>query len=130
MLLRPVRYEATGEPSMRAQCFCRECRYIAGGAGNLFMVMPADGFVYVEGEPAKFTRADLERAGTREFCPTCGTHLTTRGQGSPAVVVKVGTLDDPALFEGPQMVLWTDEAEAYHHIPEGVPAFAKLPPRG
>ena len=27
-----VRYEAEGEPMMAAQCHCRECQYISGGA--------------------------------------------------------------------------------------------------
>lgn len=26
-----LRYEAEGEPRLRAQCHCRECQYIAGG---------------------------------------------------------------------------------------------------
>jgi hypothetical protein len=27
-----------------------------------------------------FTRSDLDRPVTREFCETCGTHLTTGGR--------------------------------------------------
>ena len=35
-----VRYEAEGEPMMAAQCHCRECQYISGGAPNMFVAMP------------------------------------------------------------------------------------------
>src|SRR4051812_31333785 len=31
-----VRYEAEGEPIMKAQCHCRECQYITGGSPNMF----------------------------------------------------------------------------------------------
>ena len=55
-----VRYQAEGEPMMKAQCHCRECQYISGGAPNMFVLMPVDGFGYTKGTPKKFTRSDLE----------------------------------------------------------------------
>lgn len=123
-----VRYEAEGEPRLRGECHCRECQYITGGAENLFLMMPSDGFRYVKGEPRKFSRKDLAQAVTREFCGTCGTHLVTRiPQDSSAVIVKVGSLDDPSVFEGPQMVIFTCDAQTFHQFPEGVPRFERLP---
>jgi hypothetical protein len=83
---------------------------------------------YTRGTPRQFTRKDLERAVTREFCPDCGTHLVTRLPDMPAVVIKVGTLDDPSLFT-PQMAIYTVDKQAFHTIPEGMPAFERLPPR-
>jgi hypothetical protein len=124
-----VRYAAEGEPIRKAQCHCRECQYMSGGAPNMFMALPADGFAYAKGAPKQFTRSDLERAVTREFCPTCGTHLVTRVPGLPMAVVKVGTLDDPSLFGQPQMAIYTIDKQAFHQIPEGIPAFERLPQR-
>jgi hypothetical protein len=66
---------------------------------------------------------------TREFCPECGTHLATRPRVTPAVVVKVGTLDDPSLFGGPQMAIYTIDKQAFHHIDDGMPTFERLPKR-
>jgi len=38
----------------------------------------------------------------------CGTHLITRTSKLPdAALVKVGTLDDPSIFGGRQMVIFT-----------------------
>ncbi len=90
-----VRYVAEGDPMMQAQCHCRECQYISGGAPNTFIAMPAAGFSYITGQPKQFTRKDLERAVTREFCAECGTHLVTKVPGLPAAILKVGTLDEP-----------------------------------
>jgi hypothetical protein len=104
---KQVRYLAEGEPRLKAQCHCRECQYISGGAPNMFMVMPPEGFRYVTGEPKRFARADLESPVTREFCPNCGTHLTTRRPGLPFVILKVGTLDDPKVYGLPQMAIYT-----------------------
>jgi len=125
-----VRYEAEGEPMMRGECHCRECQHITGGAENLFMAMPADGFRYVKGEPKRFTRSDLPNPVTREFCGTCGSPLTTRAPGLPTgVIIKIGSLDDPSVFEGPQVVMWTADAPKFHLMPEGVPSFPGFPGR-
>ena len=123
-----VRYRATGDPMFKGQCHCRECQYISGGSPNLVMGMPEPGFSYTKGAPKKHQRSDLPNPVTREFCADCGTHLITRTPKLPAaVLVKVGTLDEPAVFGGPQMVIYTVDKQSFHHIPEGVPTFERVP---
>ncbi len=122
-----LRYVAEGDPMMQAQCHCRECQYISGGAPNMFMLMPRDGFRYTKGTPKQFKRADLERPVTREFCAECGTHVATFPAGFPAVVIKVGTLDNPRQYAGPQMAIYTIDKQPFHQIAEGIPAFERLP---
>jgi hypothetical protein len=124
---RALRYVAEGEPMMKAQCHCRECQYITGGAPNVFIAMPIAGFTYTKGNCKQFTRSDIERPVTREFCPNCGTHVVTRPQGFPAVIVKVGTLDNPSLFGGPKMAIYTVDKQSFHQIPDGVATFERLP---
>jgi hypothetical protein len=125
-----LRYAAEGEPLMKAQCHCRECQYISGGAPNMFMLMPSEGFTYTQGKPKQFTRSDIERPVTREFCADCGTHIVTRRPDmSAAVVLKVGTLDNPGVFGGPRMAIYTIDRQAFHTIPDGLPTFERLPKR-
>ena len=124
-----VRYVAEGEPMLKAQCHCRECQYISGGSPNMFLLMPPDGFRYTKAQPTQFARSDLESPVTREFCAECGTHWPPAGPACAAVILKVGTLDDPALFEGPQMAIYTVDKQPFHQIPEGLPAFERLPAR-
>lgn len=124
-----VRYAAEGTPMLKAQCHCRACQHISGGAPNMFMLMPPDGFRYTKGKPKQFKRTDLENPVTREFCAECGTHMVTLRPGLPAVVLKIGTLDDPGLFGGPKMAIFTEDRQPFHHIPDDLPAFEKLPPR-
>lgn len=121
-----VRYVAEGDAMMQAQCHCRECQYISGGAPNTFIAMPVAGFSYITGQPKQFTRKDLERAVTREFCAECGTHLVTRVPGLPAAILKVGTLDEPKQFQ-PQMAIYTCDKQEFHAIPAGMTTFEKLP---
>ncbi len=122
-----VRYEAEGEPIFRLQCHCRECQYISGGSPNVSMVMPEAGFHYTKGKPQAFTRSDLDKPVTREFCGTCGTHIVSRTpNGRGAVIIKVGTMDEPALFE-PDMAIFTIDKQPFHALPEGKPAFERVP---
>ena len=122
-----TRYAATGKPMLRAQCHCRECQYFSGGAPQYFLLMPTEGFSYSKGEVSHFTRNDLENAVTRDFCPHCGTHLVTRRPGLDAVILKAGTLDDPALFGNPRMAIFTIDAQPFHHMPDDIPSFERMP---
>ncbi len=125
-----VRYEAAEPILFRGQCHCRECQYISGGSANVVVGLGADGFSFSKGEPAAYTRPDLPHPVTRKFCATCGTHLLTESPGLTGVkIVKVGTLDNPEIFGQPERVIWTCEKQSFHHIPEGVPAYEKFPPR-
>jgi hypothetical protein len=44
------------------------------------------------------------------------------------VCSKVGTFDNPALFTR-QMAIHTLDKPAFHHVPDGMPAFERLPQR-
>ncbi|MDX2169529.1 MAG: GFA family protein [Deltaproteobacteria bacterium] len=123
-----LRYEASGDPLFKGQCHCRECQYISGGQPNMVMAMAEPGFRYSQGTPKQFKRKDLADPVTREFCGECGTHILTRTSRVPGtVLLKVGTFDDPSLFGGPQMVIFTVDKQSFHHVPEGVPAFERTP---
>ena len=123
-----LRFEISGEIPMRGLCFCQTCQKISGGAGNLFIGILANDFRYTQGEPSRFA---LE-GGTpaREFCGKCGVHIAARSPKLPeGLIVKVGALDDPSLFGGPDMVFWTKEKQNFHLVPDGIAAFATLPGR-
>ncbi|MBW2421873.1 MAG: GFA family protein [Deltaproteobacteria bacterium] len=122
-----VRYAAEGDVMFRGQCHCRECQYISGGAPNLVLGMQGTEFEYTKGQPAAFRRSDLEKPVTREFCAVCGTHLVGRSPGFPLALIKVGTLDDPEFFEGPQMALYTIDMPSFHQVPEGIATFERMP---
>lgn len=123
-----VRYEADGDALVKLQCHCRECTYITGGAANLTMGVGEAGFKYTKGEPAQYKRDDLDGAVTREFCGDCGTPLLTRAPAAPgAVLLKIGSLDNPADFGGPDAAIYTDEMHDFHIVADGIAQFGKLP---
>ena len=125
-----LRFEIEGPVRMRGLCLCRTCQKISGGAGNFFIGIEADAFRYTRGEPRHFAHPGASDAPTREFCGDCGVHIAARSPKAPGgLIVKVGALDDPAAFGGPTLVVWTEEKQAFHHVPDGVTAFARVPGR-
>src|SRR6476659_6937238 len=111
-----LRFEISGEIPMRALCLCRTCQKISGGAGNFFIGIEDRAFRYSKGDPVRFSRED--DAPTREFCGKCGVHIAARSPKAPGgMIVKVGALDDPSVFAGPDMVFWTQEKQKFHWVP-------------
>ncbi|MGI9482995.1 MAG: GFA family protein [Hyphomicrobiales bacterium] len=111
------------------QCHCRECQYITGGNPNVVMIFGLDSFSYTQGKISDFARDDLENPVHRHFCSNCGTAIGSQSPSTPnAMIVKVGTLDDPSIFTA-NVAIYTCDQQEFHHIPEGVPAFDKRPPK-
>ena len=125
-----IRYSVDGEIAFKGQCHCRECQYISGGHPNIVLGIPAPAFSYTQGETKKYQREELENPVTREFCPDCGTHIMTRSPFADGVIIlKVGTLDDPTVYDKPDHVIFTVDKQPFHHIPEGAHTFERFPER-
>ena len=125
-----IRYKIEGDVAFKGQCCCRACQYISGGNPNVIVGVPKANFSYTKGEVKQFRRSDLETPVTRDFCPDCGTHLVTHAPAAADfVIAKVGTLDDPSLYDKPDHVIWIGQKQASHHIPEGAATFPGFPPR-
>lgn len=123
-----LRFKSEGDPMFKGQCHCRECQYISGGSPNVVMAVPEAGFTWTKGTPKGFQRKDLDTPVTREFCAECGTHILAKAPTLPgALMLKVGTLDDPSVFGKPEMAIFAIDRQVFHHLPEGVPAFERGP---
>lgn len=122
-----VRYEFEGDAAFKMQCHCRECQYITGGGPNYIMGVPGASFKFTKNEPKEFARTDIENPSTRMFCPTCGTAIGTKSKAAPGIlIIKVGTLDDPSVFEA-QAAIQVADKQPFHHIPDGLPTFDRWP---
>ena len=122
-----LRYEANGDVEASIQCHCRECQYITGGNPNVIMIMPLSGFQFVKGIPKTFKRKDIEKAVTRLFCENCGTGIGTKNPNRPnSIILKVGTFDDPSIFE-PDIAIFTVDKQKFHYIEDGLKSFERRP---
>ncbi len=124
-----VRYEVDAEPLAKLQCHCRECQHISGGGPNFTMAVSDANFKYTKGAASQFTRDDIEGAVTREFCGRCASPLLTRAPGLPGgVLLKIGSMDKPEDFGGPDAAIYMDDKYDFHIVDDKLPQFPKFPP--
>jgi len=121
------RYRVTERPIFKALCYCRACQHIAGGGPQYFMLMPEDGFRITDGSVKTFARVDLLAPVNRSFCPECGTHISTKRPELAGIILKVGTLDDPAVFGQPKAAIFVSEKQPFHIVPHRLRKFEGLP---
>lgn len=122
-----LRYAVDGKAMMKGECYCRPCQHNSGGGPNYFMLLPAPAFTWTKGEPKGYSKGH-KGAVTRHFCETCGTQIiTTRPDMDGVVVLKIGTLDKPAIFGGAKMAIFTEDRQDFHRLSEEFPAFERLP---
>ena len=91
-----VRFKLAADPLVTRICWCRDCQHLAAN-GTVNMLVPADS----------------GNAVTRQFCPTCGTHLFAKVSARPQFrVVRAGNLDDPSSIK-PALNIWSSRAPAW-----------------
>lgn len=124
-----VRFKITGPPMGVGVCHCLDCQKSSGGGPNYVALVPKGSFEVTKGEPKTYERkADSGTEVGRVFCADCGTPLwSVPGPMSPFYPVKLGALDDPSELR-PQLHLYTDSAQPWHLMHEGLPRFPKMPP--
>ena len=64
----------------------------------------------------------------RHFCPSCGSLLFGTPEAVPhAVIICVGTLDEPSVFQ-PQAVMFKRDRHAWDLTAGALPEFEMMPP--
>jgi hypothetical protein len=123
-----VRYTATAEPAIVAVCHCKNCQKQAGTAFGTVVGIPKSA-LSIKGILKTFhDTGDLSHlAVDRNFCPECGSPITTDPAAMPEMTfIKAGSLDDTSWLD-PKMHLFCDSAQEWVSIPENSQQFAKMP---
>lgn len=107
-----VTFKLAAEPLATRICWCRDCQHLASN-GTVNVLVPAEALV-VSGALSEHTKkAESGNAVTRQFCPSCGTHLFARSSGRPNFrVVRTGNLDEPSSVH-PTMNIWSSSAPGW-----------------
>ena len=122
-----VRYEVTWPPKAMVVCHCTDCQKQAGTAFSVVGVAGRED-LRLTGALETFTHPGSSGQDVnRKFCPTCGSPVLTdtaaaREQG--IIFFKAGTLDVTADLV-PTVHYWTQSAQGWFPLPEGVTCLEK-----
>jgi hypothetical protein len=92
-------------------------------------LIPKPAFEVTKGEAKVYAcRSDSGADIGRAFCAECGSPLwSIPGGEGPFLPVKLGAFDDSSGF-APNLHLYTESAQPWHLMHEGLPRFPKMPP--
>jgi hypothetical protein len=107
-----VSFRLHTEPLATRICWCRDCQHLsANGLVNLLVAVEGLTIAGTLSEHSKTAASGNEI--TRQFCPTCGTHLFARSSARPGIrVVRAGNLDNPSSVR-PSVNIWAGSAPSW-----------------
>ena len=125
-----VRYHSAGPTVFTGVCYCTNCQRATGSAFSVVAAVRTESLT-VEGSVTTYaSQGDSGQPTSRQFCPNCGSPLTSSGALMPGItMIEVGTLDEPGQV-APGAQIYCDSKMSWVPLTEGVPAFPKMPPMG
>ncbi len=122
-----VRYLVTRPPLAAYICHCHLCQKRTVSAFSMSMVIPADGFELVAGNPLRKER--IAAGGAKSIslvCASCYSRINTQREGSPTLNVRAGTLDDTSWLR-PVAQIWTSSAQPWALVRDNILSFEEQP---
>lgn len=121
-----IRYRLTNSPLIVHACHCRDCQRLTGSAfaHNIWIERK---FVEMRGAaPVAFSVPPGSSGKPHEVfaCPLCGTQVWNKYHAAPGdtLLVRVGTLDDPAAIE-PDVHIFTRSKAPWLELPKDARVF-------
>jgi len=124
-----VRYTCDADPVLTLLCHCKHCQRTGGAAYSVDVAVPRAA-LKINGTLASYHDQgdDSGLPVLRQFCPACGSPIVSDvGATADLLWIKAGTLDDTSWLK-PQMNIWTDSAQPWVAIDNGLPHFGRNPP--
>jgi hypothetical protein len=112
---------------MTAVCHCKNCQKQAGTAFSVIVAVPRE-TLSVKGPLKTFNDTGSSgKAVRRNFCPECGSPITTDVEAIPNLVfIKAGTLDETASL-APTMEIFCSSAQPWTTRENKTQKFARAP---
>jgi hypothetical protein len=127
-LCKDVTWESAEPALFIGHCHCSMCRKSHGTPFGTVVAVPAAGFRFSSGEPAKITGYASSPEQERAFCKRCGSLVPRPQPDSENVMMPAGGLDDdPGVRPGGHT--FVGSKAPWYEIPEdGTPRFDAYPP--
>lgn len=118
-----VTYEITGKVGDIVHCHCQTCRK-AHGAAFSSVAAVADSHFKLSGEQA-LRGYESSPGKWRYFCSNCGSQLYAKREGTPHLILRLGTLDtNPGASE--KSHIWVSQKASWYTINQQLPEYAEF----
>jgi hypothetical protein len=115
-----IRYQIDGYPRRTTHCHCSHCRRSSGAPFVTWIEFHSSDFSIVSGTPSRY---ESRPQATRQFCGTCGSHLTFKDADEPDVIdVTACSLDNQDAVI-PEDHVWCDRMVPWLKIADGLPRY-------
>ena len=124
-----VRFECGAEPEFQVCCHCDDCRHADGGVYGSFVFVSGE-VLQITGEMCSYEHeSDRGNTMTKNFCPTCGSHMFGSNSKTPERrAVWVGVIDDASWFK-PQAYVYARKKLPHTPVNPEVETFDKMRPQ-
>ena len=127
---KAIRYKCTGAPRYMGNCHCRDCQRATGSAYFAAVLIRAEEFFLIKGDPNWFeTIADEGHPMRRAFCTSCGSPLFLENGARPGGrVLYAGSLDNPEWYK-PSRDIYVSSAQPWDIMDPTLPKDELMPER-
>ncbi|MBV8167993.1 MAG: GFA family protein, partial [Alphaproteobacteria bacterium] len=114
-------------PAFLAVCHCKNCQKQAGTAFSVVIAIPKSA-MSIDGQLKTYhDRGDSGQPVLRNFCPECGSPITSDVDVMPDLTfIKAGTLDDTSWLK-PTMEVYCDSVQPWITHAGNLQKFGKMP---
>ena len=121
-----LRFECSAEPEFQVCCHCDDCRRVSGGVYGSFVFVSAEA-LHVTGEMRSYEhQSDRGNTMTKDFCPTCGSHMFGSNSKTPnRRGVFVGVIDNASWFK-PQAYVYASKKLPHTPVDPEVETFNEM----
>lgn len=119
-----VRYRLSNRPLFVHCCHCSRCQRETGSAFAVNALIESHHLHVLQGSPELILTPSMSGKGQKiARCPECRVAMWSHyaGAGDSASFVRVGSLENPALFP-PGIHIFTSTKQPWVALPEGIPA--------
>jgi hypothetical protein len=114
-----VRYEVDRFAADIVHCHCQKCRKAHGSAFSTTGPVLREHFRWTRGMEL-LKDYESSPGKKRHFCTACGSHLMAEWVDGPAVIIRLGCLDDDPIAR-PTMHIWRSEAAVWYDPQTSLP---------
>ena len=122
-----VAYQVDEFAAPLVHCHCKKCRKAHGSAFSTTGRVRREHFRWTQGEPL-LSSIESSPGKKRHFCTRCGSHLMAEWVELPAVIVRLGCLDDDPGVR-PTMHIWREEGAVWYEPQTDLPQHQQGRPR-